>query len=137
MTTALQETPLQWNSDEVRSLLDVLDAQQRAPQQECREHVRSACRRSAVFIAMDEEGPGPATPSHLVQVRNISQSGLCFLDRSVVPVGTPCRIDMRLRPDWIKRNGHVVRSRLVDLDVFEVAVAFHHALTDEELAQVV
>ena len=26
MTTALQETPLQWNSDEVRNLLDALDA---------------------------------------------------------------------------------------------------------------
>ena len=125
----------QWSSPEMRSLLDHLDSLRREPLLESRDGVRSGCRGVAMFVTLEDNGA--ADTSHLVPMRNISRSGVCFLDRRSVPDGTLCRVNIRLEQSaWLKRKGHVVRSRAVSPEAFELGVVFDQSLSEAELAQI-
>ena len=124
-----------WGSAEIMELLDTLDGMQVGPAAEARKFPRLTCRHTAVFVSVS--GQAVAAPSHLVQVRNIARGGVCFLDRTSFPMGTRCRLDIRVsRTEWLKCQGQVVRSRPVAPDVSEMAIMFDAQISEADVQKV-
>lgn len=115
-------------------MLDEMDANRVIPTSDHRADPRVNCRCSAVIVIVNQSG---YESTFLNPVRNISQSGIAFLHRSMLHQGTQCIIRIRT-PDqrWLQLGGDVVRSRYIRSMVYEIGLKFGEPLDLDRFKQI-
>jgi CheY-like chemotaxis protein len=117
-------TTIRMGDEQIKELLDRLDAPCGRPADQRRRHQRYEyrCRHTVVFLPRASTQSG--TP-YLVSTRNISESGLSFLHGGFVYVGTRCQVRLlTIHGSWEDVHASVVHCRYLEKNVHEVGVRF-------------
>lgn len=121
---AVQLRQLRRSAEDVRAVLDQLDAQ--TPAEHCvRSTKRFSYRVKSLLIEIAQ--PNGGWVAYAMPTRNISRDGLCFLNSHFVYNGTSCRVTLvSLQDRRVTVAGEVVRCRYLEgtASIYEVGLRF-------------
>jgi hypothetical protein len=115
---------LRMSDRELLALLAQMDSRTKKTEEDSRSEPRSTLRvNTRVPIVL--EYPSGQIVTHLVVTRNISRTGLAFLDGMFCYPGSPCRVVLTTtNGERLEVPGRVIRCGLVGGRVHEAAVLF-------------